>query len=144
MGMKEYYAENKEKVKAQNKAWREANPELVKTLRRESAARCRLNNPPKYIRDMLWKLYRLRVEDVERMFAEQAGRCKCCGDPISLIGGRKNPSYRNIDHDHETNRVRGLLCGLCNRMLGQAKESIPRLQAGINYLKGQVSHFLYR
>lgn len=133
-----YYQKNKDKLKAQGKIWRAENRDLVLMQQRESAARRRAANPSKMFRDMLWKLYRLRPEDVERMFADQGGRCRCCRDEISMIGGRKNPKYRNIDHCHETKRVRGLLRGLCNRMLGQAKDSAERLQFGIDYLKGSV------
>lgn len=41
----------------------------------------------------------------------------------------------NIDHDHRTNLVRGLLCDECNKGLGFMKDNIGRLQAAISYLK---------
>lgn len=86
--------------------------------------------------------YGLSPEQIERMFVEQAGVCKCCGDEISLIP--KSPNVRHIDHDHaqeftpgrcKKEAVRGLLCSNCNRILGFARESIGRLKLAILYLE---------
>jgi hypothetical protein len=60
----------------------------------------------------LRNLYGITEEDYDRMLAEQGGGCAVCGkapDP-----GR----FLDVDHDHKTDRVRGLLCRGCNRMLG--------------------------
>ena len=50
------------------------------------------------------------AELYERLFAEQGGVCAICGNP---------PKTRrlHIDHEHSTNRVRGLLCFRCNNAL---------------------------
>ena len=39
------------------------------------------------------------------------------------------------DHCHSTGKVRALLCGQCNQLLGQAKENINTLRASIKYLE---------
>jgi hypothetical protein len=46
----------------------------------------------------------------KRLFAAQDGGCAICGNP---------PKTRrlSVDHNHRTNRVRGLLCFRCNRAL---------------------------
>jgi hypothetical protein len=59
------------------------------------------------------------------MLADQGHACLVCGDP--------DPT--DVDHCHATNRVRGILCGLCNRALGQAKDSPARLRALAAYLE---------
>ena len=41
-----------------------------------------------------------------------------------------------IDHNHETNIVRGLLCHNCNVGLGHFKDSVGYLKEAINYLEG--------
>jgi hypothetical protein len=45
----------------------------------------------------------------------QRGVCAICGKPPIGVGKDK---YLHVDHNHSTNKVRGLLCGWCNKMLG--------------------------
>lgn len=58
------------------------------------------------------RLYGLPRSEYLRMYAEQQGRCAICG---KLPRGRRG---LHVDHDHDTQRVRGLICGWCNRLLG--------------------------
>ena len=49
------------------------------------------------------KVYGLEPGEYEKLFRLQGGRCYICG--------RRSPSRRlAVDHDHETNEPRGLLC----------------------------------
>lgn len=43
-----------------------------------------------------------------------------------------------VDHDHNTNKIRGLLCSRCNMGLGFFDDSIEGLTKAINYLKKYV------
>jgi hypothetical protein len=65
------------------------------------------------------------------MLAAQGGVCAVCRklNPDRL--GRR----LHVDHCHETGRVRGLLCTLCNNAIGQAGESPERLRALATYLE---------
>ncbi len=48
----------------------------------------------------------------------------------------------NLDHDHQTNRIRGFLCRACNTALGLLKDDINILQNLINYVDSDaVSQF---
>jgi len=61
----------------------------------------------------------------EALLIAQAGRCGGCGEPLTAP---------NIDHDHATGAVRGLLCSPCNLALGCAKDDPARLRGLLAYL----------
>ena len=76
------------------------------------------------------KKYNLTPEQVDQMLKDQNGACKCCGG----INQDGRPLF--IDHDHTTNKVRGLLCKDCNSALGWARDSSQLLRALADYLDG--------
>ena len=47
----------------------------------------------------------------------------------------KNNKDKHIDHCHETNKVRGVLCANCNHALGKFQDNISILEQAIKYLK---------
>lgn len=73
--------------------------------------------------------YNITLEQWDRMLIEQSGRCGACNQP--MIG----PNEPCVDHDHDTNVVRWLLCNNCNLGLGHFKHSIDRLYGAIEYLE---------
>lgn len=80
-----------------------------------------------------WKLkayYQLEPGDYEQMLKAQNGRCAIC--QTSTPGGRFNRF--NVDHNHATGKVRGLLCGNCNRGLGYLKDNESILLKAALYL----------
>jgi hypothetical protein len=62
------------------------------------------------------------------MLLGQDCKCAICNDPFDNVG------LIHVDHDHETNKVRALLCSLCNQGLGQFKDSVKRLELATAYL----------
>ena len=81
------------------------------------------------------KSYGLTVEDFNRMWDEQNGRCFICSEPLVLGIGC------HIDHDHESNTVRKLLCKGCNNGIGFLKENSELLRKAADYLdsfKGKI------
>lgn len=41
----------------------------------------------------------------------------------------------HVGHEHNNNKIRGLLCGLCNKGLGQFKDSSDILKKAAEYLE---------
>lgn len=71
--------------------------------------------------------------DLDVLMARQGNRCGICRTD--------SPPGRGwcIDHDHETGKVRGVLCHFCNVGLGNFRDDPDRLTAAIEWLKGAVA-----
>lgn len=72
--------------------------------------------------------YGLTFEEFSALLDEQQGRCAICAEEFE--------GEPMVDHDHETRRVRGLLCKHCNTGLGMFRDNIGRLQTAARYLRG--------
>ena len=87
----------------------------TKEQQRKWRIKARARDPVKYARDLfarnLKRLYKMTPEQFEAMLAAQDGKCAICGGtPL----GTKRYQRLFVDHDHETGRIRSLLCHLCN------------------------------
>jgi len=76
------------------------------------------------------KEHGLTLEQYQEMYDEQNGCCAICS-----IHQNELKQALCVDHNHQTNKIRGLLCGKCNRGIGYLNDNIDLLQAAINYLK---------
>lgn len=103
--LRKWYADNRERLSEKRKKWRQDNPEKITAQNRRHA-------------------YGLEPEDYDRMMTEQEGICAICRT--------RRPT--DVDHDHDTGEVRGLLCKHCNRGLGGFQDDPDVLQRAINYL----------
>jgi hypothetical protein len=81
-------------------------------------------------------VYGIDQEAYEALMLAQGGLCAICKCELVEDLPKGNPRQINIDHDHETGAVRGLLHSGCNVGLGQFEDSIERLRAAIVYLGG--------
>jgi len=116
-----YHWKNRAKFVAKAKAWAAANPEIWNARNRRIQLKKRL------------KKFGLTLQDYDRLVTEQDGKCAVCKQPPPRHQCRKYdylPDLLSIDHDHQTNRVRGLLCRRCNLALGNISES-PETAAGL-------------
>ena len=57
-------------------------------------------------------VYGLGRDDYYAILGEQEGRCAVCCGPSGRESG-----YFDVDHDHATGKVRGLLCNSCNKVI---------------------------
>jgi recombination endonuclease VII len=64
-----------------------------------------------------------------RFIKDQNGICAICRQPFS--DAEREPP---LDHDHETDTIRAVLCQKCNFGLGSFDDSILRLERAIDYL----------
>ena len=94
-------------------------------------------NNPKKIKERGWRQNGIdpnfKYEDYVRIFGEQGGKCKVCDKDLLLLGYDKSLTA-HVDHNHDTGKVRGLLCDTCNRAIGMLKDDPKILQRAITYL----------
>ena len=82
---------------------------------------------PEYQRDWeLKKKYGISLEEYRQESAKRSNRCDICNNIVKTL---------HVDHDHVSGKVRGYLCGSCNRALGLFKDSSDVVQAASGYLK---------
>lgn len=73
--------------------------------------------------------YGITLETYQLILLTQGGRCAICGIPKP--GGK---GTFHVDHDHKTNKIRGLLCHYCNAMLAYSRDNPETLRAGARYI----------
>lgn len=73
--------------------------------------------------------YGLTLKDFHEMHNAQGGACASCGQ------GFVNSASTHVDHNHETGKVRGILCAGCNLALGLLREDAERIDALAKYIR---------
>ena len=110
---RQWYAENREYALAQKKIKYATDP-----AERESRSNFNLK-----------RHYGITFEEKQAMFEAQGRRCAICRG----IDTSKRPWH--VDHCHVTKKVRGILCGHCNIMIGRARDSREVLIRAAAYLE---------
>ncbi len=127
---KAWKEEHKERLQAERKAYYQANKELYKA--RDKLQRQRHSDRLKDYR--LRKKYGITLEVFKEMLRTQGDGCVICSKPQT-----EGPRGRLcVDHDHKTNKIRGLLCHSCNRGVGLLQDNSEILLRAVDYLKGSV------
>jgi len=121
--------EVRDKQRVSSRTYRELHPDRVRAsiYKWRAAHRAKFNAYQLVLRRK--RLYGITTKEYEDLFLSQGSRCAICR--CSEPGGKK---CWHIDHDHSTNKVRGILCHSCNLLLGQAKDSLDTLHSAIAYL----------
>ena len=112
--------------------WRRLSPERRREKCKrgaEAVRRWRQRNPElDFLQRKAWhtrKRYGLSIDDVVRMNHQQGGLCARCGRPPKV------GKTLFIDHDHKTGMVRGLLCPVCNNILGLQGDTEQSVREGM-------------
>lgn len=101
--------------------WRQANPEKYAAVRKDSYERRGRDTQRA-------RLYGLQPGEYETLLELQDGKCAICE-----VSASERPL--DVDHDHQTRRVRGLLCRLCNTAIGKLNDDPALLLKAVKYLE---------
>lgn len=135
-----YYLRNREKVLAGNAAWQKANPEKARARGRvydakhidKNALRARRyyferGGKEKQQERLFARKYGITVGQYRELLEVQGGACAICHYvPRRML---------DVDHDHETGEVRGLLCNRCNKGLTMFREDADCFVRAAEYLR---------
>jgi len=80
----------------------------------------------------IFNRYGITKEDYLNLLEIQDNKCALCEKPFN--GFKRNDIH--VDHCHETNKIRGLLCMPCNVALGMLGDNEEGLNKALNYIKG--------
>ena len=117
-------AAHRKERNAMTQTWKETHPEEVRAFNKKYNDTHKVQIGIACIR----RTYKVSVEEAERLYTErQTGVCAICG------GNRSNNRVLDIDHDHDTNIIRGLLCHSCNVALGHMAENPDWLRSLADY-----------
>ena len=101
-----------------------------------AARKIRVDKPERYARYrkraneyLKERRYGITQEDFNNMLVEQNNMCKICNSEF------KSTKDTHIDHCHNSDTVRGLLCNSCNLALGQFGDNTDIMGRAIKYLQ---------
>lgn len=111
-------------MKMYNEAYREKNAEILENKR-------------------IVKLYGITSEDLEKIIQKQDNKCAICGKPFEkkILHGRDKNKRPHVDHDHDLNFVRGILCSCCNTAIGLLQEDPRIVRLAAKYLEEANASF---
>ena len=87
----------------------------------------------------LLKDHGITLIQYEELLERQGGCCAICGTSNNGLSRWGTPANFHVDHDHNTNIVRGLLCFPCNKGLGMFKDNPLVLKKAAQYLLVQLN-----
>lgn len=112
-----WYSRNRRTAEQSNEAcrkYRESHKEQYKLQQRKKHLRLK---------------YGLSLEQFNLILASQNGTCAICHTD------NWGPYGPVVDHDHLTDKTRGILCNKCNLGIGHLNDSVSLLENAAGYLK---------
>lgn len=111
------------------------NVRSVNSLKKYCSEVCKERNKPQQNKiQKLKSTYGISPEVYQNMLETQQNRCAICSTKIDgNVNSDKSRAF--VDHNHQTGKVRGLLCVHCNSIVGYCREDKSVLLHAIQYLK---------
>ena len=78
--------------------------------------------------------YGITLADYNQMFSDQGGACAICNTHQCATG-----RALAVDHDHQTGKVRGLLCQACNTAIGKLKDDPELIKKAAEYVASHAT-----
>lgn len=130
---KEYRQKNKEKLDKNHKEYYRNNREILLKNSRDRNLNSEVIKRNRELK--LIKSFGISNYQYEELLLKQKGLCGMCSKPESSKHQSGTLRKLAVDHDHETGRIRGLLCSRCNNGIGLLGDKVEMLKKAINYLK---------
>lgn len=113
------------------KAWRHEHQDVHRQHDAEEHRKRRKAYPEQEHAARISRVYGLTRGAYAAMLEGQGGGCAICG---TTHPGNKRRHFA-VDHDHDTGKVRGLLCMGCNRALGMMSDDAALLRKAAEYIE---------
>ena len=127
--IKKYKEDNKDKIKDYTKKYNVKNKgkmsKIYKSIKDKEEFKARKRD---YSRRYC---YNISPKDYQNLISNQNNKCAICKQEFNPD---KNKSKPHIDHNHDTGKVRGLLCHTCNTRLAVI-ENKEFLNTALKYLE---------
>jgi hypothetical protein len=108
--------------------WQQENSERLNAYRRERRG---LPEVKRRDRDSYYRRkYGKTADEIDEIVELQGGRCLICKCELP-----ERLASRHLDHDHETGKIRGVLCIDCNHGLGKFRDEPDLLLRAVVYLR---------
>jgi hypothetical protein len=119
-------AQTKEEKAAYQKAYRAKYREKLNAYNRKYNKDYQTRNKDQYAATQRKSKYGLTQDEYDALKEKQEGKCAICGCV---------PKKLCVDHDHQSGKVRGLLCNKCNVALGQLNDDAILLRCAAQYIE---------
>ena len=127
---KEQYLKNYKKERDNGKKYYQKNKEKILKRQKENNKKY----PHKRKNSLLKYGYGITLDDYNKMFEQQKGKCAICKR-------HQNNLTRTlcVDHDHKTNKVRALLCVTCNTDVSVVENRLEEMLKYLNKYRKDVN-----
>lgn len=127
------YCKNYESKK--QKIMREKHKEKRKQSAKIYYQKTKKEHKIRNIKNHLKIRYNITIEEYQALLIKQNFCCAICGEKETRKNSSGNGiSALSVDHNHKTDKVRGLLCQTCNTGVGMFKDNVDLLYKAVDYL----------